>query len=424
MSGSCLLWKGEKQENDITFAPTPCVFLRHSQLCLITTTLYSEAAVWTLVCNSVSTMYACWTLGGRRTKEREAEKKQIWRIRWGMAPPPGDQNGELTPAESHRSLPTPFLTKTYQLVDDPSIDDIISWNEDGSTFIVWRPAEFARDLLPKYFKHNNFSSFVRQLNTYGFRKIVPDRWEFANDCFRRGEKRLLCDIHRRKISPAPAPALPAVVPAPRVGSPTNSGEEQVISSNSSPVTIPAATAACRASSTTADLMDENERLRKENMHLAQELSQMKSMCNNILLLMTKYANSQAECVAFSADKPLELLPPARCSEEPEPSGSVTAISQGRVKAEEEASPRLFGVPIGVKRARDEEEELPQEPNQQQLQQLQQPTQQQKQQQEVVQRALSSEAANQVKPEPLDPSSDQQDPPWLKYSCRTNQRVCN
>lgn len=68
--------------------------------------------------------------------------------------------------DSQRSIPTPFLTKTYQLVDDPVYDDLISWNDDGSTFIVWRPAEFARDLLPKYFKHNNFSSFVRQLNTY------------------------------------------------------------------------------------------------------------------------------------------------------------------------------------------------------------------------------------------------------------------
>ena len=65
-----------------------------------------------------------------------------------------------------KPVPAPFLTKTYQLVDDPAVDDVISWNEDGSTFVVWRPAEFARDLLPKYFKHNNFSSFVRQLNTY------------------------------------------------------------------------------------------------------------------------------------------------------------------------------------------------------------------------------------------------------------------
>lgn len=87
-----------------------------------------------------------------------------------MAPPlpPVERNGGETTAggEAQRSVPTPFLTKTFQLVDDQSIDDVISWNEDGSSFIVWNPTEFARDLLPKYFKHNNFSSFVRQLNTY------------------------------------------------------------------------------------------------------------------------------------------------------------------------------------------------------------------------------------------------------------------
>jgi heat shock transcription factor len=83
-----------------------------------------------------------------------------------MAPLPVEQTGDSGPGESQRSLPTPFLIKTFQLVDDPAVDDLISWNDDGSTFIVWRPAEFARDLLPKYFKHNNFPSFVRQLNTY------------------------------------------------------------------------------------------------------------------------------------------------------------------------------------------------------------------------------------------------------------------
>lgn len=72
------------------------------------------------------------------------------------------KTGEL----SHRTNPTPFLTKTYDLVNDPKSDDMISWNENGKAFVVWKPAEFARDLLPRYFKHNNFSSFIRQLNTY------------------------------------------------------------------------------------------------------------------------------------------------------------------------------------------------------------------------------------------------------------------
>lgn len=64
------------------------------------------------------------------------------------------------------SAPAPFLLKTYELVEDHVSDSIVSWSPTGCSFVVWNPTEFAKDLLPMYFKHNNFSSFVRQLNTY------------------------------------------------------------------------------------------------------------------------------------------------------------------------------------------------------------------------------------------------------------------
>ncbi|CAI9274360.1 unnamed protein product [Lactuca saligna] len=259
-----------------------------------------------------------------------------------MATSTVEKTCELT-GESLRTIPTPFLTKTYQLVDDSSSNEMISWNEHGSAFVIWRPAEFARDLLPKYFKHNNFSSFIRQLNTYGFRKIVSDRWEFANDYFRRGEKLLLREIHRRKISitptTTPASAVTTSIPLAAMPistySPANSNEELAGSSNSSPTMIHIQT----CTTNPEQLLEENERLKEQNSKLRCELDHIRSLYRNVCTLMSNFLSSQPEKVNGGSEE------------------KAVGGGGGGAYVEEEMSPcpRLFGVPIGVKRVRRSEE---------------------------------------------------------------------
>ncbi|KAK4840252.1 hypothetical protein QYF36_003683 [Acer negundo] len=191
---------------------------------------------------------------------------------------------------AQRSVPAPFLMKTYQLVDDPITDDVISWNESGTTFVVWKTADFARDLLPNYFKHNNFSSFVRQLNTYGFRKIVADKWEFLNENFRKGHRELLTDIHRRKTVSASGAQTKAAAGGGGGGkaanSTSNSGEDMGSMSTSSPDSK--SPGSVEETAKVADLTDENAKLKKDNEMLSTELAQAKKQCEELVAYLSEY----------------------------------------------------------------------------------------------------------------------------------------
>ncbi|KDO33529.1 hypothetical protein SPRG_19163 [Saprolegnia parasitica CBS 223.65] len=102
-----------------------------------------------------------------------------------------------------------FLKKTFDMVSQ-SPTDIAAWAPDGATFIVKDPKEFASLMLPKYFKHSNFSSFVRQLNFYGFRKSkkeillvalessdIKNSWEFYHEHFHHHKPHLMAKIKRK-----------------------------------------------------------------------------------------------------------------------------------------------------------------------------------------------------------------------------------
>lgn len=114
----------------------------------------------------------------------------------------GGDSSEGSPGRSSservkRAEPTPFVMKLYELVSDPSTDDLCTWTEAGDAFVVLEPGRFTSEILPRYFKHHNFSSFVRQLNQYAFNKSSCVRLEYRNPNFRRGRHDLLALIERR-----------------------------------------------------------------------------------------------------------------------------------------------------------------------------------------------------------------------------------
>ncbi|KAE9542978.1 hypothetical protein AGLY_002889 [Aphis glycines] len=99
-----------------------------------------------------------------------------------------------------------FLRKLWTLVCSKETDNVITWSEDGDSFIINNPVEFCK-VLPRYFKHNNFMSFVRQLHIYGFSKRISDvdhtsnhgtSCEYAHPYFMKEHPCLLLSIKQKR----------------------------------------------------------------------------------------------------------------------------------------------------------------------------------------------------------------------------------
>ncbi|KAK2760317.1 hypothetical protein FQN54_002385 [Arachnomyces sp. PD_36] len=115
--------------------------------------------------------------------------------------------GAAAAAQQPKVVQTAFIHKLYNMLEDQSIQHLISWSSSNESFVMSPSSEFSK-VLAQYFKHTNISSFVRQLNMYGFHKVSdvfhtgsPDStlWEFkhGNGNFKRGDLVGLREIKRR-----------------------------------------------------------------------------------------------------------------------------------------------------------------------------------------------------------------------------------
>ena len=91
---------------------------------------------------------------------------------------------------------------------------IASWSADGLNFVIKDAEKFQSQVIPKYFKHNKFSSFVRQLHFYGFHKVKPETlrvdlaqakeesklWRFHHEHFQRDRPELLAFMQKSTSS--------------------------------------------------------------------------------------------------------------------------------------------------------------------------------------------------------------------------------
>ncbi|AEO61706.1 hypothetical protein MYCTH_2312138 [Thermothelomyces thermophilus ATCC 42464] len=86
-----------------------------------------------------------------------------------MPAPSSTTTSTSTPAVHQPKVQTAFIHKLWSMLEDQKIQHLISWTANSDSFVIQPSHEFSK-VLAQYFKHTNISSFVRQLNMYGFHK--------------------------------------------------------------------------------------------------------------------------------------------------------------------------------------------------------------------------------------------------------------
>jgi hypothetical protein len=109
---------------------------------------------------------------------------------------------DTTVKKTRGGVTEPFPEKLHRLlveIEKDGNDDVISFYSHGRAFGIHDTEKFVSEIMPKYFKQSRLSSFQRQLNLYGFKRITsgPDAGGYYHELFLKGRPNLC--LHMRRV---------------------------------------------------------------------------------------------------------------------------------------------------------------------------------------------------------------------------------
>jgi len=123
----------------------------------------------------------------------------------------------ITQKRTHKSNRLRFTEKLHVMLEQVELEkcpddsdlagffrsSIISWQPHGRCFIVHKTDIFVKDILPQFFNQSKLTSFQRQLNLYGFRRITkrgsPDEGAYYHELFLRHRIDICSKMTRVKV---------------------------------------------------------------------------------------------------------------------------------------------------------------------------------------------------------------------------------